>query len=201
MTPIGRDEARRRAAEELLRPEYDKEGLLARVTRVVQQFIGDLLDAATGGGAAGGVIAAILIGLIILGVAALVVWRLRKTSRRNAPGAGLVFDDRTLTAAEHRAIAEQLAAEQHWSEALQERLRAIARDLEERALVNGMPGRTADELAAEAGAALPPFAGELAAAARSFDDVTYGDVPGTPAAYEAMTSLDQRLQAAKPVLA
>ncbi|WP_449066361.1 DUF4129 domain-containing protein, partial [Planomonospora algeriensis] len=61
-------------------------------------------------------------------------------------------------------------------------LRAVARDLEERAVVEELPGRTADELAAEAGRALPGFAGELAEAARLFDDVTYGDLPGTPRA-------------------
>ncbi|WP_205315327.1 DUF4129 domain-containing protein, partial [Nonomuraea lactucae] len=48
--------------------------------------------------------------------------------------------------------------------------------------------------------ALPGFADELAAAARSFDDVTYGGVPGTRAAYDAMRDLDERLRVARPVL-
>jgi hypothetical protein len=62
-----------------------------------------------------------------------------------------------------------------------------------------MPGRTADELAAEAAVSLPGFDAELAAAARSFDDVTYGGVPGTRTAYEVMSSLDERLRQARPV--
>jgi hypothetical protein len=199
VTPIGRDDAARRAAEELSKGKYSQESLLDEAYRRFMQFIGDLLDAATGSGTTGGIISAIVIILIISGVAALVVWQLRRTSRRNAGAAGGLFGERALTAAEHRQAAGKLAGEGRWTEAIQERLRAIARDLEERALVDGLPGRTADELAVEAGQALPGFAGELNAAARSFDDVTYGDVPGTREAYDAMSSLDDRLHAARPV--
>ncbi|WP_157250464.1 DUF4129 domain-containing protein [Nonomuraea typhae] len=197
MTPIGRDEAQGRAVEELLKPEYQKEDWLAYVLRIGRQFLGDLLDGT--GSSAGGIVAAIVVGLVILALAGLVFWALRKAPLRRAPATGAIFGTKTMTAAEHRALAERMSAEQRWGEAVQERLRAIARDLEERALVTDMPGRTADELAAEAGTALPAFAGELAAAARSFDDVTYGGMLGTPTAYTTMTSLDQRLQAARPV--
>lgn len=199
MTPIDRGEAARRAADELLKPGYEKESPLDQAYRRFMQFVGDLMDAATGGGTTGGIISAVVIVLIIGGVIALVVWRLRKTSRANATAADGLFGERRMTAAEHRQAAERLAAQGSWTEAIQERLRAIARDLEERALVDGQPGRTADELAAEAGQALPGFAAELTAAARSFDDVTYGDVPGTREAYTAMSGLDERLRQARPV--
>ncbi|MEV0591251.1 DUF4129 domain-containing protein [Nonomuraea cavernae] len=199
MSPIGREEAARQAAAELLRAEYAKESLPDRLYRQFSQFLGDLLDAAGGGGTTGGIIAAVIITLIIVGVIVLVSWQLRKTSRRNSAGQAALFDERRLTAAEHRLAAEAHAAEGRYTEAIQERLRAIARDLEERALVDGMPGRTADELAAEAGRALPEFAHELAAAARSFDDVTYGGESGTRAAYDTMTGLDERLRLARPV--
>jgi Domain of unknown function (DUF4129) len=199
VSPIDREEAARKAAEELLDPAYEKESLIDQIYRRVMQFLGDLLDSATGGGSAGGVIAAVLIMAIIVGVIALVAWRLRKTSREKALTPGALFGERAMTAAEHRQAAERLAAEGQWTQAVQERLRAIARDLEERALVDGMPGRTADELAAEAATSLPAFAGELAAAARSFDDVTYGGVTGTQEAYQTMASLDERLRQARPV--
>ncbi|TMR98230.1 DUF4129 domain-containing protein [Nonomuraea basaltis] len=199
MSPIDREEAARRAAEELLKPGYEKESLLDLLYRRFDQFLGDLVDAATGGGPVGGIIASAVIVLIIIGVIVLISWRLRKTARRNALAVGALFGERAMSAAEHRQAAERLAAEGRWGEAIQERLRAIARDLEERALVDGMPGRTADELAAEAALALPGFAAELAAAARSFDDVTYGGVPGTREAYEAMSLLDDQLRQARPV--
>ncbi|WP_049564683.1 DUF4129 domain-containing protein [Nonomuraea sp. SBT364] len=199
MSPVGREEAAGQAARELLDPRYADESLPDRLYRYFSQFVGDLMDAAAGGGSAGGVIAAVVIGLILVGVAALIAYQLRRTSRRNTAAPGALFGERALTAAEHRTAAERLAAEEQWTAAIQERLRAIARDLEERALVNGMPGRTADELAAEAGQAMPTFAGELAAAARSFDDVTYGGVPGTRETYDSMTGLDDRLRAARPI--
>ncbi len=48
-----------------------------------------------------------------------------------------------------------------------------------------MPGRTATELAAEAGRALPALAADLDQGVRTFADVTYGERPGTPEAYAA----------------
>ncbi|MEO3790490.1 DUF4129 domain-containing protein [Nonomuraea sp. B10E15] len=199
MSPIDREEAARQAARELLDPAYETESLPDRIYRWVMQFLGDLIDAATGGGPAGGVIASVVIVLIILGVIVLISWQLRRSARKNATATGALFGERAMSAAEHRQAAEGLAGEGQWTPAVQERLRAIARDLEERALVDGMPGRTADELAAEAAVSLPGFADELAAAARSFDDVTYGGVPGTRDAYTRMAGLDDRLGQARPV--
>ncbi|TDE40546.1 DUF4129 domain-containing protein [Nonomuraea mesophila] len=199
MSPIDREEAARQAARELLDPAYETESLPDRVYRWVMQFLGDLVDATVGGGAVGSVIASVVIVAIIIGVIVLISWQLRRSSRRNAAAMGTLFGRRTMSAAEHRQSAERLAAEEQWAPALQERLRAIARDLEERALVDGMPGRTAHELAAEAAVPLPDFADELAMAARSFDDVTYGGVPGTREAYARMADLDDRVSQARPV--
>ncbi|MFI6733930.1 DUF4129 domain-containing protein [Nonomuraea sp. NPDC050451] len=199
MSPIDREEAARRAAEELLKPAYEKESLLDLIYRRVMQFLGDLVDTAAGGGTAGGVVASVIIVLIILTLIVLISWQLRKATRRNALAVGGLFGERVMTAAEHRSAAAGLAAEERWTEAIQERLRAIARDLEERALVDGMPGRTADELTREAALSLPDFATRLATAARSFDDVTYGGVTGTREAYEAMADLDEQLRQARPV--
>lgn len=201
MTPTGRDEARREAADELLSPEYADESLLDWIYRIFQQFLGDLFDFDTSGdGSVGGILAAILIVLLLAGLVLVVVWQLRRTSRSAAQARGALFGDRAMSAAEHREEARRAAGEGRWSEAIRERLRAIARDLEERALVAALPGRTADELAAEAGVVMPAFAGELAHAARVFDDVTYGDVPGTPEAYETLSELDERVRVARPVL-
>lgn len=197
-SPIGRDEAARRAAEELSGPAYAHESLIDLAYRRFLQFVEDLMDAVTGGGTTGGVIAAVLITLVLVGLVALGAWRLRRAARENARALPGVFGERVMTAAEHRQAAERAAAEGRHGEAIRERLRAIARDLEARALVDGQPGRTADELAEEAGRALPGFAADLAAAARSFDDVTYGGVSGTPEAYATMRDLDERLRQARP---
>ena len=125
-------------------------------------------------------------------------WRSSACSSRCWCGGGL-FAGRERTAAEHRAAAERLAAAGDWAEAIRERLRAIARDLEERAILDPLPGRTAAELAAAAARELPGLADGLAAAARLFDDVTYGGLPGSPEGYTRLVRLDEQVTATRPV--
>ncbi|GLW96005.1 DUF4129 domain-containing protein [Microtetraspora sp. NBRC 16547] len=196
---LGREEAQREAVEELLRSGYHQEPLVDRLWRHFTQLLGDLLDGASGG-PGGGRIALFVIVAVIALLAALLFWSLRRMSRsRRTPGEALL-GGRERTAAEHRTEAERLAAEGSWAEAIRERLRAIARDLEERAVVSPMPGRTAVELAADAGRALPEHAARLSAAARLFDDVTYGEAPGTAAEYASLAELDRRVAAARATL-
>ena len=58
-----------------------------------------------------------------------------------------------------------------------------------------------DEAAAEAGRPLPGHADRLRAAARDFDDVTYGGRRATEQAYHRITELDRDLERTKPRLA
>ncbi|MFJ2032381.1 DUF4129 domain-containing protein [Streptosporangium sp. NPDC087985] len=196
---IDRGRARREAAQELLRSEYAKESLIDRAIRAVDQFLGDLLDQQSIG-IVGSVTAWAVLAVIVAAAVVAVVMIARRVSRNGTAHREGIFGDRRRTAAEHREAAERLAGEGRWAEAVRERLRAVARDLEDRAIVDSMPGRTADELAAEAGRALPEFAAELTAAARVFDDVTYGEVPGTAEAYGVLRDLDGRLRTARPAL-
>ena len=69
------------------------------------------------------------------------------------------------------AAADAHAARGEWADAVRERLRAVVRSLEERAVLDERPGRTADEAAAEAGTALPTCADDLRRSARLFDDI------------------------------
>lgn len=121
--------------------------------------------------------------------------------RRSPASAVPLFDERPRTAAEHRSAAEAHAAQGHWNQAVQERMRAIVRSLEERALLDVRPGRTADEAAAEAGRTLPGHADGLHAAARHFDDVTYGGRTADPQTYRRIARLDTDLERARPALA
>ncbi|WP_440067444.1 DUF4129 domain-containing protein [Streptosporangium sp. OZ121] len=194
---VEREEARRQAIQELLRPEYAKESLVDRLWRNVNQFLGDLLDQESLG-AAGSVAARAALLVIVIGIVVALLLIARRTAGGGTSRAEGIFGDRRLTAAEHREAAERLAAESRWAEAVRERLRAVARDLEDRVIIDYTPGRTADELAVEAGRALPSLAAELASAARVFDDVTYGEIPGTPEAYGIMRDLDDHLRAARP---
>ena len=137
--------------------------------------------------------------LVVLAVAGALWWRLG-TPRRAVTTADSLFDDGPRTADEHRAAASRHASAGRWNEAVQERMRAIVRSLEERALLDPRPGRTADEAAAEAGRPLPAHATRLHAAAREFDDVTYGGRTADQQAYLAVRALDLDLEAAKPLL-
>ncbi|WP_405144890.1 DUF4129 domain-containing protein [Sphaerisporangium sp. NBC_01403] len=194
---IGRDEARRRAVEELVRPEYQQESLIDRLFRTVEEFLDGLLDSAPGG-VPGGVFALVIVLLLVAALVLLIAWQAKRATRSRRAAADGLFGTRERTADEHRAEAERLAGESRWAEAIRERLRAIARDLEHRAIVAPQPGRTADELADAAGRELPAFAARLAVAARLFDDVTYGEAPGTAEGCQAMSELDRDLRAARP---
>jgi hypothetical protein len=79
-----------------------------------------------------------------------------------------------------------------------ERFRTVTRELEERAVLVPQPGRTADEVASDAGAWLPGLAQQLRAGATLFDDVRYGDRPAEPGAAAALRELDNAVRRAKP---
>jgi hypothetical protein len=118
----------------------------------------------------------------------------RRTIRTHQGGDYQLFDTTQLSADQHRAIAERFAAEGNWTAAIRHRLRAVARGLEETRILDPAPGRTANELARDAGARVPHLESELLQAAMAFNDVTYGERPGTPAAYQTIVDLDDDLR-------
>ncbi|MEV1067661.1 DUF4129 domain-containing protein [Streptomyces sp. NPDC050263] len=194
---IPRDPAREAAHRELSKDLYHQNdpSLLQRALDAFWDWIGDLLgtaSTATPGGTLGLLV-------VILAVVAALWWRLGAPRRAPSSTAAL-FDDRPRSAAEHRAAAEAHAAQGHWNQAVQDRMRAIVRSLEERALLDARPGRTADEAAAEAGRALPAHTDRLRAAARDFDDVTYGGRRATEQSYGRIAELDLDLERTKPQL-
>lgn len=111
-----------------------------------------------------------------------------------AGGDAGLFGTRELSSAEHRATAQAYATQGNWAAAIRHRLRAVARHLEEIGLLNAVPGRTANELAADAGELLPAFGGDLRRAATVFNDVTYGEQPGTEPDYLMVAALDEALR-------
>lgn len=196
---LGREAAQEAAREELAKQIYRDAGpgLTERLVRWVLERVSDLLDELAGvspGGYAGIVV------VLLLVLAAVVAIRLKvgPLARREASDQSL-FVGRERTAAEHRAAADAHAAAGRWAEAVRERLRAVVRSLEERAVLEPRPGRTADEAAAEAGAALPACAADLRSAARLFDDVWYGGRPVGREGDATMRALDDRVRAARPV--
>jgi hypothetical protein len=200
--PIGRDQARELARRELEKQIYhrDDPSLVERILDKINEWINSLTRTVAGDGqhgSGGGWIALTIVLVFLVLVVIAIMWRLGAV-RGGAARKRTLLDDTPLTAKDYRAEAGRHAAAGEWAEAIRARLRAIAKDLEDRVVLEPRPGRTADELAAEAGDALPELAEELTAAVRVFDDVWYGDRPGTPAGYDRLTRLDERVQAAKP---
>ncbi|MGI5128757.1 DUF4129 domain-containing protein [Pseudonocardia sp. CA-107938] len=195
---IGRDEAADAAARELADPNYHSDqGIVGAIFSWIVERIADLFQLAADV-TPGGYLS--LLVLLVVVVAAVVAIRLRiGPMGRSAAAPVQLFEGGPLTAAEHRRAADAFAGRGEWAEAVRSRLRAVVRGLEERDLLDARPGRTADEAAREAGAVLPQCADDLAAAARTFDDVWYGGRTATAEMDAQLRAVDAAVVRARPV--
>jgi hypothetical protein len=196
---IDRDAAHQAAQSELAKPIYPKASWLDQLNSWISELLYRLARASASVPGGWFTIAVLL---VILAVAVVVGVRVaRRTMRTNRGGAYSLFGEQSLSAAEHRATAEQGASSGDWAAAIRHRLRAVARQLEETAVLDPVPGRTATELARDAGQQLPGFAAGLSEAATLFNDVSYGERPGTQPAYRIIADLDDRLELHAPAAA
>jgi uncharacterized protein DUF4129 len=196
---IDRDPAHQAAQRELDKPIYPKGSLSQRLDEWIHELLFRLIE--KGSTVPGGWFTiSVLVTLLI--VAVVIAVRVARRTIRTHGGDYPLFDTGQLSADQHRAAAERFAAEGNWSAAIRHRLRAVARGLEESGMLEPAPGRTANELARDAGARVPHLSSELSQAATAFNDVTYGEIPGTQGAYQLIVDLDDHLrfrsQAAPP---
>ena len=194
---LDREAAQRAARHELSKQGYQdaKPPWTYRLINWVFEQISKALSKATEV-VPGGALGLVLIVLLVAGLIALVVWR----SRPSGLGRGdqALFGVGTATTAEeHRARAEQAAAAGRWADAVRERLRAVARELETRGVLDPRPGRTADELAREAGRAVAAVAAPLERGVRVFDDVWYGGRTADAASYAVLVEVDSVVREAR----
>jgi hypothetical protein len=192
-----RGQARDWANQELAKHEYQdaKPGLIERGL----DWAGGKLHLLNFGAGAPSAVGLLVVVLLVAAVVGFLIYRAGGIHRIARRPATQVLPARHTTAAEHRDAADRLAAAGQWNLAVVERFRAIARELEERALLSPQPGRTALEVAREGGAALPGLATGLLTAARYFDDVSYGHFSVGADADQALRDLDDQLRAAQPV--
>lgn len=195
---LGREQAAELARTELADPAYHPpdEPLLQRVLQWLMDRVQELVDR-IGQAAPGGWLG--VLGLVVLVVAAIAVvrWRMGPVGR-TARGASPLFSLATpATASEHRRRSEEQARAGRYAEAVRERLRAVVRELEERGVLSPRAGRTADEAAATAGAALPGVAAALRAGAARFDEIWYGGRDAVRADYEQLVELDRAVAGAR----
>ena len=179
------------AASELAKPIYPKAALTERIAEWFTELLHRLLAGA--GNLPGGWLALVVAGLLAAAAVAVAVRVARRTMGRRG-GAGL-FGKGGETAAEHRIRAEHAAGCKDWAGAIRHRVRAIGRQLEQDGVLRPVPGRTAGELARDAAVARPDFTVEIHTTATLFNDVTYGEQPGSEPQYRLVADLDDRLRA------
>ncbi|MEN3362503.1 MAG: hypothetical protein V7637_6485 [Mycobacteriales bacterium] len=198
LAPVDRDTARDAAARELSKGIYhaDDPSLLQRLADRVVRWL-DSVGNALGAGPGGGAVGLIAILVVVGGLTALILWRTGPLRRSSARGAGGIELSGQLDAGEHRRRADAYAEQQRYADAVRERMRAIVRELEARAVLDSRPGRTADEIAREAGALVPQVAGDLRYAARIFEEIWYAGRPATMSMDVAMRAADRRVASAR----
>jgi hypothetical protein len=192
MLPIDRHTAHAAAQHELDKPIYPKGSLTDRLREWLHELIYRIIE--QGASLPGGWFTASVLIMLLLAAVVVAIRIVRRTIRTRNDGDYQLFDPGQLSADQHRAIAERFAAEGDWTAAIRHRLRAVARALEENGTVDPAPGRTADELARAAAELLPQLSTDFSRAAVAFNDVTYGESPGTPIAYQLIVDLDDHVR-------
>lgn len=195
------DRARELLQQELSDPIYAaaEPTLFDRVAQAIGDFLARLFspEIPDSLGPAAAIVASVVVAVAV--VVALLVWgRPRARARSARQDAAMFGADDIRSADELRALARAAAGEERWDDAIVLRFRAIARSLAERVVVNPAPGATAQSFAREAAEAFPDAHGDLAEAARAFDDVRYLRRPGTSDLYARMTDLDEQLSRSRP---
>ncbi len=196
-----RDPAREAARRELSKRMYHENdpSLFQRALDAFWDWLDKLFDAASSA-TPGGALGLIVIILAVVAILGALWWRLG-TPRRQPTSSAALFDDRPRSAADHRAAAEAHAAQGHWNQAARNACGPSS------APWRNAPSWTSARAAPptrprpKPAASLPAHTDRLRAAARDFDDVTYGGRSATEQSYHRIAELDRDLEHTKPRLA
>lgn len=200
--PVGRGAAQRLARHELSKAIYHQpQSLPVRVAHDVVTLLGRLFSAA-GSVTPGGWWTAVALAALLVAAVSMIAVRLGPVARP-ARVTGPAWDrgSRAMTSRELRDASAASAAGGDYGMATLQRLRAVVTSCEERGILPVSAGRTANEIAAQAGARFPGQRADLVAGARSFDQILYGGGTGTREGYERMCALDAALATSRPVVA
>ena len=194
------DEARRWARDELARSDYNTDpSLWERFWVWVTERLADFSELNAAAPANLVPIIVVLAVAVLLGVALYLGGPLR-ARRRVARGESFaVFDDDDADAAGFTAAADEAARRGDWPVAVLMRFRAIIRDLDERGVLDDVPGMTAREASAAGGARLPDHQRPLRWAGELFDAVCYGSARPGAREDEHLRALAADVASARPV--
>jgi hypothetical protein len=199
---LGRDEARRRAEEELAKAKYGGrnpgwDSLLERISRWLER-LSDLYLRLTrsgqpGDGVSWGFVVAVLVLLVALG---LVIWKVGLPRWRGRTAAGRLDLVPGTPAADYRNLAEAAAERGDWPAAVRDRFRGLVREMETRTLLQVRPARTAWEAAVTVARVVPAAEADLFLGADLFNRVVYGDQHAESTDYRQMVAVDAAVLAA-----
>jgi len=173
---VSPEEVRQLADEIVARPEFQQPepSLIEQARDWVTRRLGELLDAATGGGAGSVVGVIVLVALVVL-----VVWltlRIGRTVQVDGRLPGVTVEGvHRRSPDEWRAEAERQEAEGRWKEALRSRYRALVGELVAEGLLEDVAGRTTGELRADVDHRAPDRAESFGAATELFELAWYAD--------------------------
>lgn len=190
------DQARHWLERELTDPVYrERRSLLQRFW----DWLSDLFGSMPIGGA-GGPWWLLLVVLLVAAIA-LIAFRVagpvRRGSGRSVRSARVLDEGDGRDAEDLRAAANAAARAGDWATAVAERFRAMVRALEDRAVLDERPGRTAREAADVAAHRLPEHAEGLHRASHLFDGVVYGRHQAGPQDDEELRELDRAVDRAR----
>jgi hypothetical protein len=197
-------EAQQWLLKELAKPQYQgaKPGLFEQLLQQFLDWLQSILPRSApnvGGFDLTGVLSALVIAVVVvLLVVAFLVFGLPRLNRRSKAGGDLFGDDDERDADALRRDARRAADAGDYATAVVELFRALARRLDERAVVATFPGTTARGFARRAGQAFPDAADRLGVCAADFDAVRYLDAAGTVEQWERIRALEAELHDARP---
>jgi Domain of unknown function (DUF4129) len=181
-------EAREAADEILARPEYrwsdGGDNVLERIAEWLADRLGDVTAPLGIGGGNLPVWVGWLVLALLVGLAALLIYRGRAGWRRDRTADD--GDGRVVVAAGERAVdwqaeAARCEAEGRWREAVRARYRVLVGQLARRELIGDLEGRTAGELVADVRSTAPATAPAFARATDLFEVAWYGGADVGPA--------------------
>jgi len=199
LDPVPRDPAREEARRELSKDIYRRSepSAIQQVLDWLKDRLAELLDSA-GGSTPGGTTGLLILVGVVLALVIAVLIRFGPLARSRSRSAEASHLEPTATEEEHRRLADAFAAEGRYAEAVRERLRAIVRSLTDRGLLDNRLGRTATEVAVEAGHELPSVALDLVDAADLFGAIWYGRRVATADDDALLRTIDAKVSAARP---
>lgn len=139
------------------------------------------------------------VAVVVLVVAAILIFGLPRLNRRSRLASDLFGVDDRRGAADLRRAALAAASHRDWNLASAEMFRALARGMSERTILVVTPGTTAHSFATRAAEVFPGEQVRLGEAAELFDGVRYLGIEGTEQRFLALAALESDLRAARPL--